>query len=90
MILHVGNLPFSLEEKDLRAFFEIYGVVNNIVIIKDRITNISKGYGFVDMNSSQEANMSIDRLNNKLVLDQFITVQTAENQTWTHFQNKKQ
>jgi RNA recognition motif-containing protein len=82
MILHVGNLPFEIEVNTLRAFFEIYGEVANISIVTDKITGLSKGFGFVEIHVQQEAEKAIAMLHNKEIIDRTITVQLASHQTW--------
>lgn len=61
--IYVGNLPWSTTENDLRAAFEAYGTVSSVAIIKDRNTGRSRGFGFVEMDSSEEAAAAINALN---------------------------
>ncbi len=61
--LYVGNLPFSTTETDLQAHFASCGTVESCRIITDRDTGRSKGFAFVEMSSSEEAQNAIDRLN---------------------------
>lgn len=82
MILHVGNLPFALEEKTLRAFFEIYGEVTHVSLITDKISGLSKGFGFVNMPQIQQAQSAMTNLNGKLIVDFHITVTEAAHQVW--------
>ncbi len=60
--LHVGNLPFTASEESLRAHFEQCGSVSSCKIIIDRDTGRSKGFGFVEMSSSEEAENAIRKL----------------------------
>ncbi len=64
MNIYVGNLPFNLGEEDLRKIFEEYGEVASAKIITDKFTGRGKGFGFVEMESDDEANNAIEELNN--------------------------
>ncbi len=61
--LYVGNLSYETSESDLRSLFAQSGTVNEVVLIKDRDTGSSKGFGFVTMNSQDEANKAIQQFN---------------------------
>ncbi len=61
--IYVGNLPWSTTESELRAAFEAYGAVSDVAIIKDRNTGRSRGFGFVEMDSAEEAAAAINGLN---------------------------
>ena len=61
--IYVGNLSFSTSNQDLQDAFAEHGTVRSAKIIMDRDTNRSKGFGFVEMSSSQEADSAIMRLN---------------------------
>jgi RNA recognition motif-containing protein len=61
--LYVGNLPYSLSGSDLQAMFSAYGTVTSAQVIEDRETGRSKGFGFVEMSSDQEAQAAISGLN---------------------------
>ncbi len=64
MNIYVGNLPFNLGEEDLKEIFEEYGAVTETKIISDKFSGRSKGFGFVEMESDDEANNAIKELNN--------------------------
>ena len=64
MNIYIGNLPFNLGEEDLREIFEEYGEVASTKIISDKFSGRSKGFGFVEMESDEEANKAIQELNN--------------------------
>jgi len=53
--LFVGNLPYSMTDEDLEHTFAEYGSVESAVVIRDRETGRSRGFGFVEMASSEEA-----------------------------------
>src|SRR4051794_985021 len=59
--LYVGNLAFSVTDSTLEALFSEAGTVNSAKVITDRDTGRSKGFGFVEMSSEQEAQESIKR-----------------------------
>lgn len=61
--LYVGNLPYSTSEDDLRDLFSGAGTVVSVVLIKDRDTGRSKGFGFVEMGSQAEAESAIKQFN---------------------------
>jgi RNA recognition motif-containing protein len=62
--LYVGNLPFSVEESELRALFEQNErTVEEVKLITDRETGRPRGFGFVEMGSSEEADSAIRELN---------------------------
>ena len=56
--LYVGNIPYSLTGDELGKLFEDYGTVESSVVINDRQTGRSRGFGFVEMSSEQEAQAS--------------------------------
>lgn len=61
--LYVGNLPFSATEHALESSFAECGTVQSVRIITDRDSGRSKGFGFVEMSSSDEAQAAISRFN---------------------------
>lgn len=61
--IYVGNLGFSITNEDLQAKFAQFGNVQSAKVITDRDTGRSKGFGFVEMSTSQEASSAIDALN---------------------------
>jgi len=63
--LYVGNLPYQLTVDELRDHFATVGNVANVSVISDRNTGRSKGFGFVEMASPEEAQKAIDELNGK-------------------------
>lgn len=64
MNIYVGNLPFNLGEEDLKEIFEEYGEVASSKIISDKFSGRSKGFGFIEMDSDDDANNAIKELNN--------------------------
>lgn len=57
--LYVGNLPYSATEEELKTLFGQAGTVTSVAIIKDRETGRSKGFAFVEMSSSDDAQKAI-------------------------------
>ena len=75
--LYVGNLPYSVSDSDLQQMFEAHGTVQSAQVIMDRDTGRSKGFGFVEMGSDQEAQAAISALNGKEVEGRALTVNEA-------------
>ena len=63
--LYVGNLQWGTTEEDLKELFSHYGTVNSVTVIKDRETSRSKGFGFVEMGTNEEADDAMKNLNEK-------------------------
>ena len=63
MRIYVGNLPFSVDEAELRSLFESHGEVESATIVIDRETGRPRGFGFVEMKSDDDANAAITALN---------------------------
>ena len=61
--LYVGNLSYEVEEQDLNNLFTEKGTVSSVKIINDRDSGRSKGFGFVEMSSGDEANSAIEAFN---------------------------
>jgi len=65
MNIYVGNLPREATEEDLRQAFGAFGQVTSVKIITDRFSGDSRGFGFVEMSSSSEAQSAISGLDGK-------------------------
>jgi len=63
MNIYVGNLPFTTTDTELRDLFSQHGEVTSASVIMDRETGRSRGFGFVEMANSQEAEDAINALN---------------------------
>jgi cold-inducible RNA-binding protein len=63
--LFVGGLPFSTSEERLREVFAQAGKVESAVVVTDRGTGRSRGFGFVEMSTSEEADQAVSKLNGK-------------------------
>lgn len=61
--LYVGNLTYETTDSDLQTLFGPFGTVQSAQVIMDRDTGRSKGFGFVEMNSGEEAQAAINGLN---------------------------
>jgi RNA recognition motif-containing protein len=77
MRLYVGGLPYSTNENDLISLFEQIGSVTSATVITDRETGRSKGFGFVEMGSTEEGQRAIEQLNGSLLGNRNITVNEA-------------
>lgn len=76
--LYVGNLSYDTTDSDLRELFEEHGTVESAQVIVDRDSGRSKGFGFVEMSSDQEAQKAIDALNEQEVNGRALTVNEAK------------
>lgn len=63
MNIYVGNLDYQVTDEDLQAAFAKYGAVESAKVIQDRFTGRSKGFGFVEMSDSSQAEAAIKGLN---------------------------
>src|SRR6266851_1307398 len=77
MRLYVGGLPYQTTEQDLTDLFTQVGQVISAAVITDRNTGRSKGFGFVEMSSDQEAQAAIEQLNGTSLGNRTITVNEA-------------
>ena len=77
MRLYVGGLPYQTTEQDLIDLFAQVGQVTDASVITDRETGRSKGFGFVEMSTDQEAQAAIEQLNGTLLGNRTITVNEA-------------
>ncbi len=81
MNIYVGNLSYEVTDVDLRSAFEEFGQVLSVSIIKDKYTGESKGFGFVEMPTVQEAQAAISALNGKELKGRAINVNEARPRT---------
>ena len=75
--IYVGNLPFSTKDEDLGDIFKPFGEVSSARIIRDKYTDRSRGFGFVEMPNDEEADKAIAELNGKDIEDRTIKVSEA-------------
>ena len=78
--LFVGNLSFNATTADLEALFGQAGAVSSVNIISDKFTGQSRGFGFVEMGSTQEAQTAIERFNGYEWQGRALTVNEAKPQ----------
>ena len=76
--LYVGNFGYDVTDGDLSKLFEAHGTVESAQVIMDRDTGRSKGFGFVEMGSDQEAQAATQALNLKEVDGRALTVNEAK------------
>src|SRR5256884_7861663 len=79
--LYVGNLAYTMNNSSLEQLFAAHGAVVSAEVIMDRDTGRSKGFGFVEMGSDQEAQAAIQALNGKEVEGRALTVNEARPKT---------
>ena len=79
--LYVGNLTYGVTDSDLQQMFAPHGTVQSAQVIMDRDTGRSKGFGFVEMGSDQEAQAAIAALNGQMVGGRSLTVNEAKPKT---------
>lgn len=77
MNMYVSNLSFHTGDDELRKLFEQFGSVASAKVITDRETGRSRGFGFVEMKSDDEANQAIKGLNNSEVEGRAMSVSVA-------------
>ena len=75
--LYVGNLPYSVDNDQLRSLFEQYGEVLSATIVTDRDSGRSKGFGFVEMSSDEAGAEAISKLNGFTFERRALTVNEA-------------
>jgi RNA recognition motif-containing protein len=75
--LYVGNLPYTIVDADLQSLFAQAGTVKSAQVIRDRESGRSKGFGFVEMSSSDEANAAINMFHGKDFNGRPLTVNLA-------------
>lgn len=77
MKLYVGNLPFSATDADLREVFGQHGTVTDSVVMMDRTTGRSRGFGFITMSTSDEGHAAISALSGADLGGRKLTVNEA-------------
>ena len=79
--LYVGNLTYEVTDQELSDLFQPFGSVQSAQVITDRMSGRSKGFGFVEMSSNQEAEAAISALNGKEHNGRALTVNEARPKT---------
>lgn len=77
MNIYIGNLSYSATEEGIKELFEQFGQVTITKIITDKFTGTSRGFGFVEMASADEAQRAIAELNGKAFEGRNLTVNEA-------------
>jgi RNA recognition motif-containing protein len=77
MNIYVSNLSFNVQDEDLREFFTPYGEVSSAKVIMDKMTNRSRGFGFVEMSDDAAASKAIAELDGATVEGRNIKVMEA-------------
>jgi|TARA_B100001971_G_scaffold100686_1_gene92806 RNA recognition motif-containing protein len=77
MNIYVGNLSYDLSEDDLKGAFEEFGEVTSAKIISDRYNGRSKGFGFLEMSSDDDAKAAIEALSGKELAGRALVVNEA-------------
>ena len=77
MNIYISNLSFDVTDKDLNDIFSDYGVVTSAKVIMDRETGRSRGFGFVEMSSDEEARKAIAELDQAEYVGKTIRVNEA-------------
>ncbi len=81
MNIYVGNLSNQTTEDDLRQAFEAFGQVESVNIIKDKFSGESRGFGFVEIPSKEEAQKAIEEMNGKDLMGRAVNVNEARPKT---------
>jgi len=79
--IYVGNLSNQTTEDDLRQAFEAFGQVESANIIKDKFSGESRGFGFVEIPSKEEAQKAIEEMNGKDLMGSAVNVNEARPRT---------
>ena len=78
--IYVGGLPYSATEQELNSLFAAHGNVESARVITDKFTGQSRGFGFVEMSSGEEASRAISALNGTQMGGRTLTVNEAKPQ----------
>ena len=75
--LYVGNLPYNVTENDLQELFAQAGTVKSVALINDRDTGRSKGFGFVEYETNEDAQKAITMFNGTQLQERTLVVNQA-------------
>ena len=81
MNIYVGNLVFDVSEDDLREAFGQFGEITEVRLIMDKFSGKSKGFGFIEMPSKDEAEKAIEEMNGKEFMGRALNVNEAKPKT---------
>ena len=77
MNIYVSNLGYNVQEEELKGLFDSYGAVSSAKVITDKISNQSRGFGFVEMPDETEAQKAVSELNGVMLGGRSIKVSEA-------------
>jgi RNA recognition motif-containing protein len=80
MDIYVGQLPYNVDESELKAMFSEFGEIASVNLIMDRFSGRSKGFGFIDMPNNSEADTAIKALNKTILKGREIKVNQVQQQ----------
>lgn len=78
MKIYVGNLPFSVDDAKLREIFQSFGEIEEAIVISDRRSGRSKGFGFVTFKDDDSANKAISEMNDNEIEGRKLKVNEAK------------
>lgn len=78
MNIYVGNLSKTINEEVVRKAFEVFGDVGEVKLIKERFTNVMRGFGFVEMPSKKQGEEAIAKLNGSILDGRNIIVNESQ------------
>ena len=81
MNIYCGNLSYQSADEDLNTLFQEYGDVASAKVIRDRETDRSRGFGFVEMESDDEAQNAIDAINGQEFMGRKLVVNESRPRT---------
>jgi len=77
MKVYVGNLPFTVEDAALEKLFSSYGEIEEVIVIKDKFSGRSKGFGFVTFKDDEGAKKAISEMSDKEIEGRKLKVNEA-------------
>ena len=80
MNIYVGQLPYNVDENELKEMFSEFGEIASINLIMDHYSGRSKGFGFIDMPNNSEADTAIKALNKTMLKGREIKVNQVQKQ----------
>ena len=80
MNIYVGQLPYNVDENELKELFSEFGEIASINLVMDRYSGRSKGFGFIDMPNNSEADQAIKALNKTMLKGREIKVNQVQQQ----------
>jgi RNA recognition motif-containing protein len=87
--LFVGGIPYSVQQEEIRELFARYGEVTSATVVRDRFTNQSRGFGFVEMATEEQAAEAIKNLNGTQLGGRTIVVNESKPQEKKNSEERK-